>query len=173
MPEEELEKRIRTLEIRAATMLGSIATLAVCCLAFLGFEYYRIPQQVEKLVVDEIGEVTRQKIIEAKENAEKLLEKIKRIDGLKVKAIPVKHGQFVDVPKDTEQGDWVVFIVPVKMGSEESTLERDNALLVFKSGFEEKKGGWKVTAQYKFRYSNSEEQIKWEDGWANVLLIPR
>ena len=38
MAEEELEKRLRTLEIRGATVLGSITTLAICCVAFLGSE---------------------------------------------------------------------------------------------------------------------------------------
>ncbi len=60
MSQDELEKRIRTLEIRAAMMLGSIATLAICCVAFLGFEYYRIPHQIQKQLEDKIGIDTMQ-----------------------------------------------------------------------------------------------------------------
>lgn len=172
MPEEELEKRIRTLEIRGATLLGSIATLAACCVAFLGFEYYRIPSLVQKQVEDEIGQHTRTKIKEALDNADKLESKILNMEGRKAQIIDVKDGQVVHPPDGTKKGDWVAFISPSDIGLvEKPSWEKDNALLVFHSNITETEKGWKVEVTYRFKYGSG--TIKGDiPGNAKVLLIP-
>jgi len=164
MPEDGLEKRIRTLEIRAATMLGSIATLAACCLAFLGFEYYRIPHQVQKQLEDKIGRDTLQLLDEA-------INKAKRMEGRKAQIMDVKDGQVVHPPEGTEKGDWVAFISPRDIGLVEDKKEGDNALLVFHSNLTETEIGWKAEVTYRFKYGSGTivEDIP---GYAKVLLIP-
>lgn len=94
-----------------------------------------------------------------------------------------KHDQFVEVPKGTKPEDWLTFIAPKKMGQPESGSNGDNALLVFESRLEpdEEKGnkGWKVTAQYMFRWAMviggepPQKLCKWVPSEAIILLIPR
>ena len=81
MSDEKLEERIRTLEIRAAAMIASLATLATCSVAFLGYEYYRIANRVQQEIDKAIGEETMQQINGALDNARKLEEKMKGIEG--------------------------------------------------------------------------------------------
>jgi hypothetical protein len=171
MPEEELEKRIRTLEIRGATLLGSITTLAVCCVAFLGFEYYRIPHQVQEQVEDKIGEQTRFKIKEALDNADRLESKLLNMEGRKAQIIDVKDGQIVHPPDGTEKGDWAAFISPSDIGLVEEKSEGDNALLVFHSSLTETEMGWRADVTYRFKYGSG-TIVKDIPGNAKVLLIP-
>jgi len=171
MAAEELEKRLRTLEIRGATLLGSITTLAVCCVAFLGFEYYRIPHQVQKQVEEKIGQQTRLKIKEALDNADKLESKILNIEGRKAQIINVKNGQVVHPPHGTEKGDWVAFISPSDIGLVEGKNEGDNALLVFHSNLTETEIGWRAEVTYRFKYGSG-TIVEGIPGNAKVLLIP-
>lgn len=171
MAEEELEKRLRTLEIRGATLLGSITTLAVCCVAFLGFEYYRIPHQVKKQVEDRIGEQTRLEIEEALDNADKLKQKILNMEGRKAQIIKVKNGEDVDPPPGTEKGDWVAFISPSDIGEVEPKNEGDNALLVFHSSLTDTETGWRAKVTYRFKYGSG-TIVPDRPGEAKVLLIP-
>lgn len=171
MAEEELEKRLRTLEIRGATVLGSITTLAICCVAFLGFEYYRIPSQVQKQVEDKIGQQTRLKIKEALDNADKLESTILYMEGRKAQIIDVKNGQNVRPPHGTEKRDWVAFISPSDIGLVEDKNEGDNALLVFHSNLTETETGWRAEVTYRFKYGSG-TIVKDIPGNAKVLLIP-
>ncbi len=171
MSEGELEKRLRTLEIRGATLLGSITTLAVCCVAFLGFEYYRIPYQVQKQVEDKIGQQTRLKIKEALDNADTLESKLLYMEGRKAQIIDVKNGQDVHPPDGTKKRDWIAFISPSDIGLVEGKNEGDNALLVFHSNLIETETGWRAEINYRFKYGSG-TIVKNLPGNAKVLLIP-
>jgi len=173
MPEEELEKRLRTLEIRGATLLGSITTLAACCLAFLGFEYYQIPSQIQKQVDGIIGEQTKTKIEEALVYADQLKSKILYIDSLNPQVKFYKHNDKVTPPPGTEKGDWVAFISPSVMGREEPDSESDNALLEFESSLSETDDGWTVVAHYKYKFGDGNPKWMNDDAKVYVLLIPK
>jgi hypothetical protein len=171
MPEKDLEKRLRTLEIRGATLLGSIATLAVCCVAFLGFEYYQIPNQVEKQIKDIIGQETNTRIEKALANADKLESKILNMKGPKIYP-DVSDGDTVYPPEGTNKEDWVAFISPSCIGFVKDKPLWDNALLNFESRLDNTQGGWKVIAKYRYTIGGKDEGDKIRNGKANVLLIP-
>jgi hypothetical protein len=181
MSQDELEKRIRALEIRAAMMLGSIATLAICCVAFLGFEYYRIPHQIQKQVEDKIGRDTWELV-------DKVIERAKRMEGRSVQVFEdVWNGNTVSPPIGTKKDDWVAFILPAAIGfdkerkKEHKEIEEgekprnDNALLSFHLNLVDIKDGWKaeVLCTYKIGTLDSSEHIKEYPGKSTVILVPR
>ncbi len=177
MSQDELEKRIRTLEIRAAMMLGTIATLAICCVAFLGFEYYRIPHQIQKQIEDKAGTDTWELLT-------KVVNKAKRMEGKSVRVFEnLENGDFVDLPPGTEKEDWVAFILPVEIGLskdgeelEEHTPEENNALMSFKLRLVDREDGidgWKAEVLYRYKYGGGWGNIKNLPGKSKVLLVPR
>jgi hypothetical protein len=182
MSQDELEKRIRTLEIRAAMMLGSIATLAICCVAFLGFEYYRIPNQIQKQVEDKIGK-------EAWEYVDKVVKKAERMEGKSVQVFEdVWNDTAVYPPTGTKKDDWVAFILPVEIGLTEDGKEieekdeyaKDNALMSFHLRLVDKKkdkvdgvDGWKAEVKYRYRSGEHVHHMKYHTGKSKVILVPR
>lgn len=71
--------------------------------------------------------------------------------------------------------DWNIFVSPRWMGEEEHDSEGDNALLkieCFAAPFSN--AGWRITAQYKYKYSNGYPvNGSWRDGQASYILVPR
>jgi hypothetical protein len=80
----------------------------------------------------------------------------------------------VSVPWGTTN-DWNIFVSPEIMGLEETDSEGDNALLKIECKTTKiTDTTWKITARYKFKYSNvNPSNGVWENGSANYILIPK
>jgi hypothetical protein len=70
---EELEKRLRDVEGYIKMLIGGAAVLAVCVLAFLGIEYWRVPAAVHSAISERIDHTTLERITSANALAESLL----------------------------------------------------------------------------------------------------
>jgi hypothetical protein len=85
------------------------------------------------------------------------------------------HFDLVAPPWGTTD-DWNIFVAPRFMGREEPGSEADNALLVVDchADADPSKTGFRVTALYKYKYSNSIPDGTWyQDGTVNYILVPR
>lgn len=72
-----LEERLRAVEGHIKLLLGGAAALAVCALAFLGIEYWRVPRAVQAAVAERIDHTTLERITEANTLAENWIKNAK------------------------------------------------------------------------------------------------
>lgn len=86
------------------------------------------------------------------------------------------HDQVIAVPWGTTD-DWNMLVSAREMGQEEPNSEFDNAVLMMQCWAtpEPSKTGFKVTARYKFRWSQGGDTGNgaWLGGTATYLLVPR
>jgi hypothetical protein len=70
---KELEERLRAVEGYIKMLIGGAIVLAVCALAFLGIEYWRVPAAVQSAIRERIDQTTLSRITDANTLAENLL----------------------------------------------------------------------------------------------------
>jgi hypothetical protein len=82
------------------------------------------------------------------------------------------NGATINPPWGTN-ADWNIYVSPNTMGEEEAGSEGDNALLMTRCWAEASGTGWLITASYKYKWGNANNQNEWRNGKANYLLLPK
>ena len=174
----ELDKQDRVRAVNTKWML----TVGAVIVAALGYtNFVQLPREAAKAAEEQIGPETIEQAnsilaglekIEGK--AQSFESKIERMEGRKAWTRLFTCDEVVKPPEGTKKADWVAFISPSIMGTDEGDGNWDNALLIFESSLVETKEGWKVHARYRYRYSEKavEGVGNWHQGKAHVLLIP-
>jgi len=171
----ELDKQdaVRAVNTKWMIIVGAVI------LAALGFtSFVQLPREAAKAARDQVGpEIIRKarmiaaELEKIEEKAQSFESKIERMEGRNAWTKVFTNGEVVVPPDGTEKADWVAFISPSTMGTDEDGSNKDNALLIFESTLVETESGWVVRAIYRYRYNNADSG-NWHQGKANVLLIP-
>lgn len=84
------------------------------------------------------------------------------------------HGAFIAVPSGTTN-DWSMIVTPQIMGRRENLSEDDNALLQIFCAAAPDLGntGFRITAQYVYKFSDSSQGQTFEDGTVSYLMVPK